>query len=187
MLTFPAAIMLMDDDDDRVFMEKLYVEHRYLLFKVAYDIVKDAQTAEDMVSEACISLIANIDTLRKLNICKVKAYIVTTVRNASLDCVRKRSSQSRKSFLTDEEHNLNVPGQEQVDDDLIRRAEITAIRFALKKMRDPDRELLQMKYFDLMSDAEIAQKLHIQSDSVRYYLTKARRNLRRILEEERLI
>ena len=94
MLIFPTAIMMMEDEDDRAFMEKLYLDHRYLLFKIAYAIVQDYQVAEDMVSEACVSLIANIDTLRKLNNCKARAYIVTTVRNASLDYVRKRADKS---------------------------------------------------------------------------------------------
>lgn len=48
MLIFPTAIMMMEDEDDRAFMEKLYLDHRYLLFKIAYDIVKDYQVAEDL-------------------------------------------------------------------------------------------------------------------------------------------
>ena len=187
MTIFPMAILMIDNEDDRAFMERLYVEHRYLLFKVAYGIVKDPQTAEDMVSEACISLIAHMDTLRKLNTYKVRAYIVTTVRNVSLDCIRKRNRQSRKNLLMDAEGDFDAPEQTQVYDDLIRREEIAAIRMALDKLRAPDRDLLRMKYFDLLSDKEIAQKMHIQSSSVRYYLTKARRNLGRILEEEKLL
>lgn len=187
MLIFPTAIMMMEDEDDRAFMEKLYLDHRYLLFKIAYDLVKDYQVAEDMVSEACVSLIANIDTLRKLNNCKTRAYIVTTVRNASLDYVRKVSRQSKKSFLSGEEQDFNIQEQAQVDDEIIRQADISSIRFALGKVKNSERELLEMKYFDLMTDAEIAQKLHISHNSVRYYLTKARRSLRRILEGEGFI
>lgn len=187
MLIFPTAIMTMENDDDRAFMEALYLKHRYLLFKIAYGIVNDPQTAEDMVSEACISLIANIDTLRKLNSCKIKAYIVTTIRNTSLDFVRKRNRQNQKNFLSGDDGNFSIPDQERIDDDLIRRAEISAIRIAMKKMQASERELLQMKYFDMKTDAEIAQKMHIQSNSVRYYLTKARRSLRQILEENNLI
>lgn len=68
MIMFPAAIVMMDDEDNRSFMEQLYIQHRYLLFKVAYDTVGDPQIAEDMVSEACMLFIENIEILRKLNI-----------------------------------------------------------------------------------------------------------------------
>lgn len=183
MLTLPVAIMMMEDGDDRSFMEKLYVQHRYLLFRTAYNVVRNPQTAEDMVSEACVSLIENIDTLRKLNICKLRAYIVTTVRNVSLDYVRKRDRQSEKYFFTSDEKSFDLPEQAQVDDDLIRKAEVDILRKALHKIHKTERELLQMKYFDMATDVQIAEKFHIGTNSVRYYLTKARRSLRRILEE----
>lgn len=186
MMTLPIAIMMMEDGDDRSFMGKLYIQHRYLLFRTAYNIVRHPQTAEDIVSEACVSLIENINTLRKLNICKLRAYIVTTVRNVSLDYVCKRDRQSEKYFLTGDEKSFDLPDQAQVDDDLIRMIEVDILRKALRKIHKTERELLQMKYFDMATDAQIAEKFHIGTNSVRYYLTKARRSLRRILEEEEL-
>ena len=46
MMTLPIAMMMMEDGDDRSFMEKLYIQHRYLLFRTAYNIVRHPQTAE---------------------------------------------------------------------------------------------------------------------------------------------
>ncbi len=40
------------------------------------------------------------------------------------------------------------------------------------------RELLSMKYFEMRPDSEIAEKLGIGKDSVRQYLTVARRKLK---------
>lgn len=74
-----------------------------------------------------------------------------------------------------------------MEDELIRQAEGQAIRQALKKIHRSERDLLQMKYFDLMSDSEIAERLHIAKNSVRYYLTKARRSLKSILEKEEFL
>ena len=69
---------------------------------------------------------------------------------------------------------------------MIRMIEVDILRKALRKIHKTERELLQMKYFDMATDAQIAEKFHIGTNSVRYYLTKARRSLRRILEEEEL-
>lgn len=187
MIMFPAAIVMMDDEDNRSFMEQLYIQHRYLLFKVAYDTVGDPQIAEDMVSEACMLFIENIEILRKLNICKQRAYIVSTIKHVSVDYVRKRNSQGRRQFFVGEEKAFDIPEQDQMEDELIRQAEGQAIRQALKKIHRSERDLLQMKYFDLMSDAEIAERLHIAKNSVRYYLTKARRSLKSILEKEEFL
>ena len=41
----------------------------------------------------------------------------------------------------------------------------------------------RMKYFDLLTDKEIASYLEIKTDSVRYYLTLARRRLKSVLSE----
>ena len=40
------------------------------------------------------------------------------------------------------------------------------------------RDLLSMKYFEMRSDSEIAEKLGIGKNSVRQYLTVARRKLK---------
>ena len=80
MILFPAVIAAIENDDDRAFMEKLYLDHRYLMFKVARGIVDSPHAAEDMVAEACVSLIENIDTLRKINSCKLRPYIVCQKR-----------------------------------------------------------------------------------------------------------
>ena len=45
------------------------------------------------------------------------------------------------------------------------------------------RELLRMKYFDEMSDAEIAQLLGVSRDSLRSRVNRARRKLGALLQE----
>ena len=44
--------------------------------------------------------------------------------------------------------------------------------------------MLIMKYFSQMDDAEIARQLGINKNSVRYYLTVARRSLKEELKGE---
>ena len=184
MILFPAVIAAIENDDDRAFMEKLYLDHRYLMFKVARGIVDSPHAAEDMVAEACVSLIENIDTLRKINSCKLRSYIVSTVRNASIDYVRKRNRRSRYGFSTDKDDVLaSAVETEEIDDALIRQAESEKLRRALGMIHEKERKVLQMKYFDLLQDAEIAQRMEIKPNSVRSYLTKARRSLKEALKE----
>ena len=54
---------------------------------------------------------------------------------------------------------------------------------ALLRLPDRERELLRMKYYEELSDREIARLLGINSGSVRTYLTRARRHLGDILKE----
>ena len=174
----------LDSEDDRSFMERLYTAHRYLMFSIAYRIVKDHAGAEDAVSEACTSLIANMKTLRALEASKLRAYVAATAKNAALDHVRGRDRQNRHGFLTGDEAAFDMPDAGEIDDALIRHAEVEAIREALRKLRPRERDLLRMKYYEALPDAAIAEKLDIGTNSVRHYLTRARRSLLAILTED---
>ena len=66
---------------------------------------------------------------------------------------------------------------------LIRSEQIQAVAAALKRLEPAMRELLRMKYFDEMSDAEIAQLLGVNRDSLRSRVNRARRKLGALLQE----
>lgn len=72
---------------------------------------------------------------------------------------------------------------ERVDDRLLQESDIDSVRMALLKLPEKDCTILRMKYFDLLTDKEIASYLEIKTDSVRYYLTLARRRLKSVLSE----
>ena len=100
----------------------------------------------------------------------------------------KRNRRSKYSFLSDDEQAfVEVDSKESVDDRLIQECDIESVQAALLKLSEKDRTILRMKYFDQLSDEEIAAYLDIKLDSVRYYFTLARRRLKSILSEmERL-
>ena len=52
------------------------------------------------------------------------------------------------------------------------------IRQALKRLKPRERDLLEMKYFSQLDDEKISRQLRISRNSVRYYLTLARRALK---------
>ena len=69
-------------------------------------------------------------------------------------------------------------------DVVLRNAEIESLIAGLKRLPERDRWLLEMKYFRRMRDAEIARQLEIRENSVRMYLTKARRKLGELIAED---
>lgn len=73
---------------------------------------------------------------------------------------------------------------DNIDDALLVEAESQALRSAINRLKPRERDLLIMKYFSQMDDAEIARQLGINKNSVRYYLTVARRSLKEELKGE---
>ena len=185
MMFIPVAILSIGNEDDRAFMVRLYVDYRWLMYKVALSVVREPQLAEDMVSQTLCEMIVNLEKIRAVDCCKLRGYIVSFVRNVSVDFVRKRDRQGKYFFLTGEE--AEVAAEDSVDENLIRMAEIDALKRGLARLSENDRLLLTMKYFDGLSDEEIAARLGVAKASVRTYLMRARNRLCQRLKEDELL
>lgn len=185
MMFIPVAILSIGNEDDRAFMVRLYVDYRWLMYKVALSVVREPQLAEDMVSQTLCEMIDNLEKIRAVDCCKLRGYIVSFVRNVSVDFVRKRDRQGKYFFLTGEE--AEVAAEDSVDENLIRMAEIDALKRGFARLSENDRPLLTMKYFDGLSDEEIAARLGVAKASVRTYLMRARNRLCQRLKENELL
>ena len=185
MIIIPVAILSIGNEDDRAFMVRLYIDYRWLMYKVALSVVREPQLAEDMVSQTLCEMIDNLEKIRAVDCCKLRGYIVSFVRNVSVDFVRKRDRQGKYFFLTGEE--AEVAAEDSVDENLIRMAEIDALKRGLARLSENDRLLLTMKYFDGLSDEEIAARLGVTKASVRTYLMRARNRLCQRLKEDELL
>lgn len=180
----PIVILQIENDDDRQFVMELYQQYKFIMFKTAYNIVEDTHTAEDLVQDCCITIIDNLGKIRGVEPCKQRAYIVSIVKNCSINYVVKRNRRSKYSFLSENEQVFDgTVSDESVDDRLLQESDIESVRKALLKLSERDRTILRMKYFDQLSDKEIASYLEIKIDSVRYYFTLARRQLKAVLSE----
>lgn len=185
MMFIPVSILSIGNEDDRAFMVRLYVDYRWLMYKVALSVVREPQLAEDMVSQTLCEMIDNLEKIRAVDCCKLRGYIVSFVRNVSVDFVRKRDRQGKYLFLTGEE--AEVAAEDSVDENLIRMAEIDALKRGFARLSENDRPLLTMKYFDGLSDEEIAARLGVAKASVRTYLMRARNRLCQRLKEDELL
>lgn len=184
MITLPLMILAIENDDDRAFITQIYLKYRKLMYAVAIDIVRDPQIAEDMVAAAITEMIEGIDILRIIKSCRMRSYIASIVRNDSIDYVRKRDRQGKYVFMPDDEEMINqIPAEGAIDDRILQTVEIEILRKSVSKLHLRERTLLQMKYVDDKDDKAIARTLNISQDSVRAYLSRARRHLLQIVKE----
>lgn len=176
--SIPLVILRMEDEDERQFVTELYQKYKLNMYYTARRIVKDPHTAEDMVQESCIAIINNLDKVKAVEVCRRRAYIVSLVKNTSINYVVKRDRQSKYNFIADDEILSQQPDLDSdIEEQMIRNCEIVTIKSALLMISEKDRTILRMKYFDDLRDGDIANYLNIKANSVRYYLTLARRRL----------
>ena len=184
LFSIPLVILRMEDEDDRQFVTELYQNYKLNMYYTARRIVKDPHTAEDMVQESCIAIINNLDKVKAVEVCRRRAYIVSLVKNISINYVVKRDRQSKYSFIADDEILSQQPDLDSdIEEQLIRNCEIATIKSALLRLSEKDRTILRMRYFDDLKDGDIANYLNIKANSVRYYLTLARRRLYAFMTE----
>ena len=155
----PTAISRMERGEDRDFLLELVKENGSLMYAMAFQILGNEPVANDMVSEACMALMKKTAYLRTIAEEKQRLYILAIVKNNCLMYLRKHWRE--RLFYDGHELETSLASQ--------------MLREALQKVDGRTRDLLSMKYFEMRSDSEIAEKLGIGKNSVRQYLTVARR------------
>jgi RNA polymerase sigma-70 factor (ECF subfamily) len=176
------AIAAIENDGDRSLVESLYTKYYALMLRKAQSMVRDRQSAEDVVEAVMLRLIERIDLLRGCNRASLRSYLVACVRNEAIDRLRRTG---RIQPLDDAESQLgelpdDAPGAEIR---LIREAQIQAVVRALEALDDRERLALRMKYYDRMTEGEIARLFGMSRSGIRNVIDRARRHVGAQLQE----
>ena len=95
-------LMMADGPGQKRKFEILYEKYKYLMMKVAMDVLQDSYMAEDAVHNAFVKLVKNMDKIGEVDSTATKRYIITVTKNASIDLYRKRKKQSASELYMDE-------------------------------------------------------------------------------------
>lgn len=170
---------LVERKDQRAF-EVLYDRHGGSAYSLAHRIVGDAQTAEDVVQEAFLSIWrsgARFDAARG----SVRAWTHGVVRNRSIDALRRQAGKAPKLDLDDELTLDNSPAPELTDAEAIRRETSRKVRGALRELPDEQSQVIGLAYFGGFTHSEISRMLSMPLGTVkgrmRLGLEKIRINL----------
>lgn len=179
-------IAALEDDDDKTFMLNLYQDYYGLMWKTVYSITHDADNAEDLINDIFVKLIEKISLIRTLDDCKTATYVVYTSRSVAINFIKHRDVQ-KKHVHYGEGIGLAeaISGLEDtIENRIIHQEEIEEMGNAILRLPEKQKDLLYFKYILEMDDAEIAEILRISPDSVRQYLTRARRKAKKHIDKE---
>ncbi|MBR3692506.1 MAG: RNA polymerase sigma factor [Clostridia bacterium] len=77
--------------------DAIYREYNGLLYGFAYTILHSRALAEDVVQDAFVRALSSLDLTREKG--AVRAWLFTTVRNLSIDCLRRESRSAGEEPL----------------------------------------------------------------------------------------
>jgi RNA polymerase sigma-70 factor (ECF subfamily) len=138
--------------------EVFYDRHGGAAFSLAYRIVGDRSTAEDVVQEAFLSIWrsgARFDRARG----SIRAWTLGIVRNRAIDALRRDAGRPPRLGFAEEEHITKRPAKELTDTEALRRETARELRGALSDIPREQSRVIELAYFGGFTHSEIAEML----------------------------
>lgn len=170
-------LMMIDSPEDKEKFAALYEKYRYLMRKVAMDILHDYFLAEDAVHNAFVNLAMHMDNIGEPESLRTKRYLVTIAKNAAIDIYRKKNVQMQRELYMDE---LGEEGQPTayMETDLD-----NGVLDALKNLPVKYRDIFLLKYSVNMENSEIAKLCGIQEGTVRQRIVRGKKLIEYALQK----
>ncbi len=176
----------MGNENDKTFMLNLYKNYYGIMRKTIYSITHDFINSEDLINDSFIKLYEKVPLLRTFDQYKTTAYIIYTTRSVALNFIKHRKVRNKHTYFGVEEDVAGniVSFENNVEGKIVRQQEMEFLRDAILKLPEKQKDLLRFRYFLEMTDEEIAHIFSIAPNSVRQYLTRARREAKKLIERE---
>jgi RNA polymerase sigma factor (sigma-70 family) len=160
-----------------------FASHRTSFLDQAVRRVGNRNVAEELVQDALMKVILAAPELNSDS--HALAYIRNTINNLAIDRLRLEGRRPRLVSVEDSEFELESWQAPAADlEEIISAADDAAIiREAISLLSPAERATIVMWEIEGRSAKEIAKELRIKESSVRHTLFRARRSLRKILEE----
>ena len=158
-------------------LEQLYAAHWRRLVRLSVLLVHDVGTAEEVVQDAFVAVHAHWSRLRDPDL--ALAYLRQAVVNRSRSALRHRAVVERHTSRRTAEPEPVAADQSTLVAD--RRAAVLA---ALRALPLRQREVLALRYYLDLTEAEIADALGISRGAVKSHASRGAATLRTLLEEQ---
>jgi RNA polymerase sigma-70 factor (ECF subfamily) len=175
---------LLDDyrlSGDLEILGLLYKRHMHLVYGVCLRYF-EREKARDCVMEIFEKLITEIPGHQ---IQKFKSWLYVLTKNFCLMEIRSGKTRIRRmeQWISDQEYSVEFdPGLHPIDRE--EAMQDAALRECIERLKDTQKQCIQMFYFENKSYREISEFLALDEKKVKSYLQNGKRNLKICLEEK---
>ncbi len=175
-------IMTVNTSEDEDFITVLYSKYEKMMFRIAYNILRNDTDAEDAVHDAFYNIIIRdgYSKLKRLKDTEIKAYLIVTVKNASKCIYDKRRDKSAENI----DDFYSIEGDPSAEEIMLSRYKTEELLNAIHKLAPDDYELLYLSVVMGLSGKELSDRLGAGTGAVRQRIYKAKKRLKTILEKE---
>lgn len=147
------------------------------LVRLAYLLVDDVALAEDVVQDAFLAVHARRASLR--DVAAAQAYVRAAVVNGARSTLRRR--RTVRTYL----RSVRLEHDEPADHDLLEAERDSALHAALEQLPRRQREVVVLRYWAHLSEAEIAITLGVAPGTVKSTASRALHALGAAMGEHR--
>ena len=182
----PIAILMVENEEDRLFLEELYLKYRNLVYVIALEYFEGEDAdLDDAVSNAIERICRYCSTIKGLPERAQKAYIVSVSENACRDLLRKRNKWRKMLDYSFDQSDLEmIPDERDPYETIFELGTVMELKKAFEKLRERDSELIRMHHVDGISIRAIAEDMGISENAVKIALFRARGNMLRLLKKQ---
>ncbi len=157
--------------DDAV--TSLYAAHYRSLVRLSALLLGESGLAEEVVQDAFVAMHGKWGRLRDPD--KAAAYLRQAVVNRSRSALRRRGVEERHRYLADD------PGP-SAEVSALSTLQRDAVMTALRALPQRQREVLVLRYYADLSEAQIAATMGISQGAVKSHASRGMVALRNVLE-----
>lgn len=139
------------------------------------------QDANELYNDVLMQIYLNIDNGKYTAEGKFEAYFMTIIRNKWYDILRHRNRKRRvKTTELDTRKHFQISDEDRVESDH-ELTNIACMKKYISKLKEPDRLIIKLFYFDNFKQTAIAEIIGKTSEYVQQRIHKIRRRLKKEL------
>ncbi|MBH5402688.1 sigma-70 family RNA polymerase sigma factor [Bradyrhizobium sp. CNPSo 4010] len=163
-------------DGNRTAMHILYCRHNVRVYRFILRIVRDATTAEDLVSQVFLDVWRTAGQFQGRS--QVSTWLLSIARFKALTAMRQRRFED-----IDQEDVRQIPDDCDTPETSLDRSDTSAIlRACVQKLSPAHREIINLIYYHEKSVEEVGQIIGIPQSTVKTRMFYARKQLADLLK-----
>jgi len=170
-------LAMLETAEEKQLFTRLYEDNRSRMFSVALGVLRDEHLAEDAVNQAFLKLIQGLRRFEDFDSSQLRNYLVIVVKSTAIDIYNKRRKVVEVSF--DESHEVD---SKHKDASFHLQLEYDELLEVIEQLPEIYSEALYLSYHLGLTSSEIASSLNITVNAAKVRLTRARIQLRTMLE-----
>ena len=186
MIDILLAIEAIEDEQEREFIGELFDRYSKRVKALAWGVLGNEEDAEDAMGTTFYKVIKYKNKFIGINENMIKGRLKLITQCTCYDMLDKKNGLSVTSIsnaVEDDEgtvNDLEIPDDFDILEDIVRRESIEVVMKGLDSLKTPDREIVILRYFDELSNLEIADLLSMNASTVG---TNLQRSLAKLKKE----